>query len=277
LAQFLALLQEIKAMKRLVFAVGVLVTVMISACNKNSSSDQGTSKFSVYLTDDPSTYKAVNIDIKEIRVKYSDDTSSATGWTTLQMTKTGVYNLLKFSNGMDTLLTGSELPSGTIKQIRLVLGTNNTLVAGNTTYTLETPSSQQSGLKLNINAELLPGIEYKLWLDFDAGKSIVQTGNGKYILKPVIRAYAQATSGAIKGVIMPLKNSGWLYAIRNTTDTIASALADTTTGNFMFGGLAAGTYKVSIKGANNYKDTTLSNVAVTVGTVTNVGTIQLKQ
>jgi hypothetical protein len=264
-------------MKRVFYAMAGFVMIAFSACQKNSTDNQGTSRMSVYLTDDPATYKSVNIDIKEIRVKYSDDSSSNDGWTTLPMTKTGVYNLLNFSNGMDTLLTSSEIPSGTVKQIRLVLGTNNTVVIGNTTYNLETPSSQQSGLKLNINANLVPGIEYKLWLDFDAGKSIVTTGNGKYILKPVIRAYAQATSGAIKGVITPLKTSGWIYAIQNTADTVATAMADTLTGNFLFGGLSAGTYKVSIKGTNNYKDTTLSNVGVTVGTVTNVGTIQLKQ
>lgn len=265
-------------MKRVFYAIAGFMMITFSACQKDSTDNQsGSSKFSVYLTDDPSTYKAVNIDIKEVRVKYSDDSTSDDGWKTLPLTKAGVYNLLQFSNGMDTVLSSSDIPSGRIKQIRLVLGSNNTVVVGNTTYNLETPSAQQSGLKLKLDAELVPGIEYKLWLDFDAGKSIVQTGNGKYILKPVVRAYAKATSGSIKGIVMPLKNSGWIYAIKNTADTVASALADTTTGNFMFGGLADGTYKVSIKGINNYKDTTLSNVGVTVGAITNVGTIQLKQ
>jgi hypothetical protein len=264
-------------MKRVFYAMAAFVIIAFSACQKDSTDNQGTSRMSVYLTDDPATYKSVNIDIKEIRIKYSDDTSSNDGWVSLPMTKAGVYNLLQFSNGMDTVLTSSEIPSGTIKQIRLVLGSNNTVVVGNTTHTLETPSAQQSGLKLKIDANLVPGIEYKLWLDFDAGKSIVTTGNGKYILKPVIRAYAKATAGAIKGIITPLKTSGWIYAIQNTADTVASALADTTTGNFLFSGLSAGTYKVAIKGTNNYKDTTMSNVGVTVGTVTNVGSIQLKQ
>jgi len=265
-------------MKKVIYVFAGLMMIAFAACQKNSNDQaSGTSRLSVYLTDDPSPYKAVNIDIKEIRVKYSDDSTSDDGWKTLPLTKTGVYNLLKFSNGMDTLLTSSDVPSGTIKQIRLILGTNNTIVSENNTYTLETPSAQQSGLKLNLNSTLVPGIEYKLWLDFDAGRSIVTTGNGKYILKPVIRAYAQATSGAVKGAVTPLKNSGWIYAIRNTADTAASALADTTTGNFMFGGLSAGTYKIAVKGINNYKDTTLSNVNVTTGNITNVGTIQLKQ
>lgn len=50
---------------------------------------------------------------------------------------------------------------------------------------------------------MIDGIEYKLWLDFDAGRSVVEIGNGNYILKPVIRIYSEATSGAIKGSVLP--------------------------------------------------------------------------
>lgn len=259
-------------MKKLVY-VSMIAVIFFSACLKDDPSSQG--KLSVYLTDDPSPYKAVNIDIQQVKVKFSDDSSSNDGWIDLPLFKPGVYNLLNFSNGKDTLLSSTSLSAGTIKQIRLILGPNNTVVNGNTTYTLETPSAQQSGLKLNMNADIQPGIDYKLWLDFDASRSVVTTGNGKYILKPVIRAYTQAASGSIKGVISPLKSSGWIYAIRNSTDTVGSALADTLNGNFLLPGLIPGAYKVAIRGTNNYKDTTL-NTTVTIGSVTNVGTVTMK-
>jgi hypothetical protein len=37
-------------------------------------------------------------------------------------------------------------------------------------------------------------------------KSIVETGNGKYILKPVIKIYTEALSGSIQGVVQPVES-----------------------------------------------------------------------
>ena len=140
-------------------------------------------------------------------------------------------------------------------------------------HPLSTPSAQQSGLKLNVHANLVDGIEYKLWLDFDAGRSVVETGNDKYILKPVIRTYSEATSGAIKGSVVPANSHSTAYAIQNATDTIASAVADTTSGNFLIGGLPAGDYNVAIH-SDGYADTTLTG-NVTTGSVTDLGSVQL--
>lgn len=256
-----------KNLKGLFLAFAFFVSLFFLSCNKNNST--GPSRLSVSLTDDPGSYDSVNIDIQDIRV----NTGTDTGWTSLTLNRKGVYNLLDFKNGLDTLLTSSELPAGTISQIRLVLGTNNSVVVNGVNYPLSTPSSQQSGLKLNLHATLISGIEYKLWLDFDAARSIVETGNGTYILKPVIRTYSEATSGAIKGSVVPANSHSMVYAIQNTSDTIGSAIADTTSGNFLIGGLPAGNYNVAIH-ANGYADTTLPE-NVTTGAVTDLGAVQL--
>lgn len=258
-----------KNLNGLFLAIPLFVALSFVACNKNKTA--APSKLTVSLTDDPGSYDAVNVDIQDLQV----NTGSDTGWTSLPLTRKGVYNLLDFKNGLDTLLTSSELPAGTLSQIRLVLGSNNSVVVNGINYPLSTPSSQQSGLKLNVHANLIDGIEYKLWLDFDAGRSVVETGNGNYILKPVIRTYSEATSGAIKGSVVPANSHSTAYAIQNTTDTIASAIADTTSGNFIIGGLPAGNYNVAIH-ANGYADTTVSG-SVTTGTVTDLGSVQLHQ
>ncbi len=252
----------------------LVVSLAFFSCKKNYSTT-GSSVFTVALTDDPASYDAVNVDIQEIMVNSSSDTGASKGWTTLPLMRQGVYNLLDFKNGLDTILTSSELPAGTISQIRLVLGSNNSVVVNGVSFPLKTPSAQQSGLKLNVHATLTAGIEYKLWIDFDAGRSIVETGNGSFILKPVIRTYTQATSGSIKGSILPANSQAMIYAIQNSTDTIASAIADTTSGNFMITGLSAGNYNVAVH-ANAYVDTTLP-ASVSTGVVTDLGSIQLHQ
>lgn len=249
-------------------------TVCLLSCSKSNDENQ-TAKLSVYLTDDPAQYQAVNVDIRSIEVKYSDDETD-NGWTVLAPVKAGVYNLLDFTNGMDTLLTSAELPAGKLKQIRLILGNNNSIVLNNSSLNLETPSAQQSGLKLKFDADLTAGVEYKLWLDFDAGKSIVQTGNNKYILKPVIRAYTQAVSGAIKGMVNPALANAWIYAIQNTNDTVATAAANQTTGFFLLNGMPSGTYTIAVDAAAGYTDKTINNVTVTTGNVTDIGTIAVQ-
>jgi hypothetical protein len=240
----------------------------ICSCNKNKQA-----KLTVYLTDDPANYDEVNIDIQEVLINVSNDGEN---WKSLPI-KAGVYNLLDFRNGLDTVLGTIELPAGKVSQIRMVLGSNNTVKVGTNVYDLTTPSAQQSGLKFNVQVELTEGINYKLWIDFDAGRSIVKAGNsGKYILKPVIKTFTEATSGAIKGIILPEAAQAWVYAI-NGTDTVASGKPETITGFFLLRGIAPGTYKVAIDATNNYKDSTINNVIVTLGNVTNTGTSTLVQ
>ena len=250
----------------------VIAAVIFFSCKK----DKGNARLDVYLTDAPALYDAVNIDVASVEIKSTDDQGD-NGWQQLTQAKTGVYNLLDFTNGMDALLASVELPAGKVSQLRLILGTNNTIVVNGNTLPLplQTPSAQQSGLKFNIHADLVEGVTYKVWIDFDAAKSIVNTGGGNYILKPVLRTFTEATSGAIKGIALPSAASPIASAISGP-DTL-SAIPDAS-GNYLIRGVPAGTWKVLIDGHNGYNDdSTLNNVNVVLGQVTNVGTVTLLQ
>ena len=111
-------------------------------------------------------------------------------------------------------------------------------------------------------------------LDFDAAKSIVKTGNGKYILKPVIRVIPSTVSGALTGVISPAESNSKIYAITGT-DTVGT-VADTT-GKFFFYGMPAGTYKVNIAPQSPYLPKTIENVQIVTGSVNNLGVITVTQ
>ncbi len=75
------------------------------------------------LTDGPANLQEVNIDLKEVQVNFLKDT---TDWITLS-TITGIYNLLKLQNGVNTLISSAVLPAGTINELRLILGSNNSV------------------------------------------------------------------------------------------------------------------------------------------------------
>lgn len=161
----------------------LLVTSVLffASCTKENKNNE--TKLNVRLTDAPADYAEVNIDIQEIRVKFSDNQSES-GWQTLN-THAGVYNLLDFQNEKDTLLASGQVNANSVQQIRAILGTNNSIKVGNIVYPLTIPSGSESGLKLMINKKLNLSLE-TIVLDFDALLSIKEE-NGKYMLRPVLK------------------------------------------------------------------------------------------
>ncbi len=245
-----------------------------SSCNKENSSTGGGEKvrLQVALTDDPGDYDAVFIDLQDVRINYSSDTSQ--GWESLPNVKKGMYNLLDLVNDKDTLLTDADIQPGKIEQIRLILGSNNYVVVDDEKYMLTTPSAQQSGLMINIHQELNEGITYKLLLDFDVAKSVHQTGNGKYMLKPVIRAVMQAVGGSLRGYVLPDSVRTSVIAIQGA-DTLASTY--TLDGSYMIKGLNAGTYDLHFLPSDSaFSNKVKTGVIVTNNTVTTVDTLRLQ-
>lgn len=149
------------------------------SCSKDNNS--GTSNLQVKLTDAPAAYDQVNVDIREVKVNFRDD---STGWISLN-TNAKVYNLLRLQNGVDTLLATGTVQTGIVKEIRLILGSNNTVVVGGVSYPLTIPSGSESGLKIKVGKNINAGLA-TLIVDFDAALSI-NLEPGGYKLRPVLR------------------------------------------------------------------------------------------
>lgn len=160
----------------------ILSGAVLIACSKDSGETKSTT-LRVRLTDNPILAEEVNVDIQQVRVKFRED--SINGWADLN-THAGVYNLLGLQNGVDTLLAVGTIPSDVVKEIRFVLGSNNTIKVNGIVYPLTIPSGAESGLKLKVNKKLNGSLD-SLLIDFDAALSIHQTGNGAYQLKPVLK------------------------------------------------------------------------------------------
>lgn len=168
-------------MKKSILAVALLLITSIAvftACSKNKE----TTKLDIQLTDNPYNAQEVNVDIKEVRVNFSDDSS---GWVTLN-TFAGVYNLLGLQNGLDTLIASATVTTGTVKEIRFILGSNNSIKINDVVFPLTIPSGSESGLKIKVNKKLAVGFD-SLLIDFDAALSILQVGTGDFKLKPVLK------------------------------------------------------------------------------------------
>jgi hypothetical protein len=262
-------------MKKILLASSMAIlmgSVFLTSCSKDDDNNNTAGKATVnmHLTDGPADYDAIYLDIQSVEV-----TMAGSNAVTLTPINPGLYDILEFSNGMDTLLLKASLPAGTINQIRLILGPNSSIVVNGVTHPLNTPSAQESGVKLNLNQTLVANGAYDFWIDFDASKSILQTGNGTYKLKPVVRAYSALTNGMIKGYALPLAALTTVYAI-NGLDTF-SAIPDPINGYFLISGLPAGSYNVLLDaGVLPFTDSMINNVSVTYGNQTDLGTITLQ-
>ncbi len=247
-----------------------LVGFVLLACNKYDSGS-GTAHLQVSLTDAPGNYEIVNIDVQDVYINYSTDTAS--GWMTLGGIKKGNYNLISLANGNEVTLTNAEIIPERIEQIRLVLGTNNYIKLGGQTYALQTPGAMQAGLRIDVHKDIAAGNTYKLLLDFDASRSVLSAGSGKYNLKPVIRSTLQPAGGSIKGYITPNSFLTAIYVLQGT-DTVAGTY--TSTGSYMLKGLTAGTYNVSFAPSNTgYKTQTKTAITVTADNVKIMDTVKL--
>jgi hypothetical protein len=241
----------------------------LGSCSNKDSAEKA--RLEVRLTDDPAAYDAVLIDIKDVQINVTGEDDK--NWQSLAGVKKGIYNLLDLVNDKDTLLVNSDIPTGRLHQIRLVLGNNNSIIASGVTYPLETPSAMQSGLKLNVQHDVTGGILYTMLLDFDAARSIVNTGNNKFVLKPVIRTVLNAVGGSIKGAVTPNTVTTAVFAI-NGTDTMTT-FTDAT-GGYLIKGVPAATYKLQYLPKDaTYKSQEKTGIVVTTGNVTVVDTVRL--
>ena len=155
----------------------VCAGTIIVACKKESDS----STLHIRLTDAPTELDEVNVDLQQVNIKMAGDTSR---WVSLE-THAGVYNLLGLQNGLDTLIASGTFPTGTVTEIRLVLGDDNTVKNAGQVYPLTIPSGSESGLKIKISKELRTGLD-SLIIDFDAGLSIKEENDG-FKLRPVLK------------------------------------------------------------------------------------------
>lgn len=260
----------------------VAASLIFTACD-STSEDGSRSTFKVQLTDAPADYDAVNIDIQAVRLHKKeeaemDSSDSGSGWITILEEPLEV-DLLELTNGNEITLGAVELEPGHYSQLRFVLGENNTITVDGQTMPLTTPSAQQSGLKLQLDANVEAGETYTLLVDFDAARSIVEAGNsGKYILKPVLHTVNLAEAGSISGTVQPAISDSTdvrthVMAITNG-DTLSTITADN--GDFTIMGLLPATYDVVFDpDTTAYADTTVMGVQVTANEVKEMGTIQL--
>jgi len=248
-----------------------LVVAGLAGCGTDHATNPGFGTVRISMTDAPGDYDAVNVVVREVRVHAADD-NDGSGWFTVRPAADTTIDLLSLTNGGFVTLGSDLVPAGRYDQIRLVLGDGSTIVVNGVTSPLKVPSGEQSGIKVMGLFTVPAGGSVDLGLDFDAAHSIHQTGNGRWMMNPVIRLMVLASSGAIAGQLDPATDAVVYATMGADTVTSTSPASD---GRFQLSALPPGTYAVGIDVASGYRDTTITGVNVAVGQTTQLGTITL--
>lgn len=211
-------------MKRVYKLIGVLLSIaiisLIFGCGGGSSTPTGT--LSLSITDKPLLDGNVTeVNIAVIGIEYHHKGN----WIKADDFNATTFNLLDLQNGKSLHLGDMILPAGHYTQIRFVLAAPvkesdvksnpdcNITFENNTSVPLFVPSGGQSGYKAIGEFDIFADAKVAVTADFDVQKSIVVTGSGKYLLKPVIRLVVTELSGWISGRVVDV-------AEYNATDSL---------------------------------------------------------
>jgi len=97
----------------------IMLGFILNSCTNDSTKDSY--PVAIKMTDAPGPYQAVLVDLQGVEITGSG------GQTVALNVKKGIYNLLDLTNGVSTLIATDTLETSKIEQIRLVLGTNNSV------------------------------------------------------------------------------------------------------------------------------------------------------
>jgi len=262
-------------MKRISILIACAAMIAVAAgCSTDHTNRSGVGGVRVMMTDAPMDIDAVNLVIRGVTVHRSG-TDDVTGWETVDAeTDSTTFDLMTLRNGVFVTLGVANVPTGHYDQVRLLLGTGSTVVVDGVVHPLEVPSGSTSGIKLNGDFDVTENRTIEIGLDFDAARSIHETGNGRWMMNPVIRFFVIAGSGRIMGTLSPADVPTTIFAIANG-ETLQTASAGVSGGTFTLAGLSAGTYQVAFDADSGWRDTTLANVSLGSGATVDLGTVTL--
>ena len=262
-----------------------VICLSLAACQKNVPGNgadiTAKSSVNIFLTDDPSlVFDHVFLDISKVEIKVENSAESkhesehesesddhdhngevSGGWMNVDI-HPGIYDILAFRNGLDTLFAAATFSSvRKLQKVRITLGKNNSVETGGISSPL-TVKGNDNFIVIKIDesqVQVNNGGLTNFWIDIDAGRSVKKHGND-FELKPNVKVFSKEKAGSLEGRVFPKDAAAIIMAI-NGTDTSSARPEDE--GEFKFIGLKPGTWTLLYHAtAGDYKDTTITNIHI---------------
>lgn len=184
---------------RVVAAIALALMLAAATACGGSNSPSGTGSLNVMLKDSPySDAKSLLVTFSEVSVHRDDQANDS--WTRLPFAggaTSRTCDLKKLTTAQDILGTGA-LAEGHYTQIRLTVSSaalyfDNATAGAACAAEVQVPAGANASLeipsgvvKLNREFDVPTSGATTILLDFDGDKSVNQTGNGRYMMSPVI-------------------------------------------------------------------------------------------
>ena len=261
------------------------VVVLFAGCGGSS----GPGQLQIAITDAPLQAEEINVLISSVEVH-----KAGVGWTTVKTYDPPLaVDLMEFQavNGFDDdpgteqefLLVDTPLAAGHYTMVRLHV-TEVKVVVGGVEHDVDLRNLDPTGIKLNQEFDVGSGELVALLLDFNGKKSVTLTGEGTYLLQPVIAMVPRVISATIHGEVVfrdgtgaevPVPPGATVEVYRDgESASIASAAINEETGEFAAGVLLPGTYDLKVD-ATGYSSSVvrLDNVVLDAGETEEVGQV----
>ncbi len=176
-------------MKRIISIIVILALLSslgLIGAGCTEAIEAGVGTLEIRVTDAPPEHDIENIDVTVSSIDIHGAEEEEGEWLSIEITGDSTFDLLQLrALDLEALLAEAEVGVGKYTQVRLTLGTVDiTMGDGSEPPEFVLPSGE---LKFVHPFEIFEGETTILLLDFDADKSIVETGAGKIIFKPVVK------------------------------------------------------------------------------------------
>ncbi len=148
-----------------------LTTVLLSTCKKETTN--GTSTLAVRLKDAPASWERCMVHVKGVRLH-----SSTEGWITIPINDT-LIDILKLQD-TSVFLGSVNLHGGTITEVHLMLGQNNSITIGGVTFVVSVLPGDGDDIMIKVSDALVAGANSTLVLDLDAAESFRFGDDGRW-------------------------------------------------------------------------------------------------
>lgn len=179
-----------KTIIRGIIALTLLASLGLAGASCTPVVQAKTGTIEVRVTDAPPEYDIESIDVtfSEVQVHKAVDDGEGE-WITLEIVDGNLDLLQLQAEDVEALLASEEVTPGRYTQLRVIIDTISvTLGDDGEPPEVILPSGE---LKFVRPFEVVEGETTTILLDFDAAKSVVVTGAGKIIFKPVVKLAVQ--------------------------------------------------------------------------------------
>ncbi|AFL83280.1 hypothetical protein Belba_0625 [Belliella baltica DSM 15883] len=261
--------------------IHILAFLLFSLFSCAGTEERSDALLNIFIVDAPADIDELWVEVLGVDVQISNPSNEDAPATIFLPYEAGIQfvDITQLIAGQEVLVGRSAVDVGVLTKITLRLGNENYLRKDGLRINLELPEANKSGLEIDTNFELRPGISHDIYIDFDLLRSLKAPEEPleSYEFNPKLSAFSKINTGEISGSIRPVPQDAFLYAIQqNDTVTTGVNLRGNGQGQFLFRGLE-GIYTIYIIPKNDdYLADTIPTVIVQPQITTPLGNITLR-